>query len=73
MFDYLGLIYGAAIGDAIGIATRWMTEDECNFYYPDRNLTYKDILVDENRVWWRQGDWTSNTDHMVSRLVLNLT
>ncbi|ESO91419.1 hypothetical protein LOTGIDRAFT_228841 [Lottia gigantea] len=60
-----GLLYGAAIGDALGIATRWMTEDECSFYYPDRYISYKDIIVDENRVWWRQGDWTANMDHMI--------
>ncbi|KAL1416128.1 hypothetical protein MTO96_006399 [Rhipicephalus appendiculatus] len=28
-----GLLYGAAIGDAIGVATEFMTVDECAFYY----------------------------------------
>ncbi|XP_050413834.1 uncharacterized protein LOC126828227 [Patella vulgata] len=61
----IGMIYGAAIGDAIGISTRWMGPDECSFYYPNPNITYKDIIVGENRVWWRQGDWTCNVDHMI--------
>ncbi|KAK3101046.1 hypothetical protein FSP39_000557 [Pinctada imbricata] len=61
----VGLLYGAAIGDAIGLATRGMSADECRFHYDEDFITYKDVVQDERRVRWRQGDWTSNFDLMV--------
>ena len=64
---YPGLIYGAAIGDAIGVSCRWMSDDECSFHYScDEDLIYSKIVQDEHRVLWRQGDWTSNFDMFVS-------
>ena len=70
-FTFAGMIYGAAVGDAIGLATRWMHPDECKFYYEKKDLNYSSILQDEHRVHWKQGDWTSNFDNMVG-LRLNL-
>ncbi|KAL4226821.1 hypothetical protein ACF0H5_014799 [Mactra antiquata] len=61
----LGLIYGAAIGDAVGIATCCMCYDECKFHYNTDIIHYADIIQDEVRVRWKQGDWTSNFDTMV--------
>nr|KAG5711364.1 hypothetical protein BaRGS_006061 [Batillaria attramentaria] len=58
----LGLIYGAAIGDVVGLATRWMSPDECAFHYNAESLNFGDIVQDQYRVPWRQGDWTSNFD-----------
>ena len=60
-----GLIYGAAIGDALGISTCCMTADECKFHYSQEGLQYKDIVKDEIRVRWKQGDWTGNFDTFV--------
>lgn len=61
-----GLIYGAAIGDAIGVACRWMSADECAFHYGnDEEFMYDKIVRDEHRVLWRQGSWTSNFDQLV--------
>ena len=62
------MIYGAAIGDAIGIATRWMSKDECDFYYSHENIDYSEIVQDEHRVRWRKGDWTGNFDLFVRLL-----
>lgn len=59
-----GLLYGAAIGDAIGVATEFMTVDECAFYYDTQCLEYTSIRRDEHRVQWKQGDWTCNADQM---------
>lgn len=59
-----GLLYGAAIGDAIGLATEFMTADECAFYYDPQCLEYASIRRDEHRVRWKQGDWTCNADQM---------
>lgn len=61
----IGLLYGAAIGDALGLATRGMSRDECSFYYNQDDLDYSQILQDKHRVLWRAGDWTSNFDSMV--------
>ncbi|KAL3852157.1 hypothetical protein ACJMK2_015835 [Sinanodonta woodiana] len=61
----LGLLYGAAIGDAICLATRCMNPDECSFYYSKDKIKYSDIRQDQCRIRWQQGDWTSNFDMMV--------
>lgn len=58
----IGLIYGAAIGDAIGLATTCMSADECQFHYEKDSIEYTDIVQDEIRVRWSRGDWTSNFD-----------
>lgn len=58
-------MYGAAIGDAIGVGTEFMSADECAFYYDVENLDYKSIKIDEHRVKWERGDWTCNADQMV--------
>lgn len=58
----LGLIYGAAVGDIVGMATRWMSPDECAFHYNSEIISFTDIVQDQHRVPWRQGDWTSNFD-----------
>lgn len=61
----LGLLYGAAVGDAVGLATCCMSVDECRFHYNSDIITYSDIVQDELRVRWKQGDWTSNFDTMM--------
>ncbi|XP_061178913.1 uncharacterized protein LOC133187526 [Saccostrea echinata] len=61
----IGLLYGAAIGDALGLATRGMSRDECSFYYDTDDIDYTQILQDRQRVLWRAGDWTSNFDSML--------
>ncbi|CAH1777245.1 unnamed protein product [Owenia fusiformis] len=61
----VGLIYGAAIGDAIGIATEFMSRDECLFHYDVNSLKYTDIVRDQHRVHWKQGDWTGDFDQCV--------
>ncbi|XP_060078498.1 uncharacterized protein LOC132557984 [Ylistrum balloti] len=64
----IGLIYGAAIGDAVGLATRGMSVDEAAFHYNSTEIQYSDIVVDSHRVRWRPGDWTSNFDLFVLAL-----
>lgn len=71
MLWFSGLIYGAAIGDALGVATCCMTADECQFHYSTDNILYRDIVRDEVRVRWKQGDWTSNFDTLVNAFSLS--
>lgn len=61
----IGLIYGAAIGDAIGLATCCMQQDEINFHYRTDMITFSDVVADQLRVRWKPADWTSNFDTMV--------
>lgn len=61
----IGLLYGSVIGDALGVATEFLSPDECRFHYDELNLSYGDIIRDEHRVHWSKGDWTSNSDQMV--------
>ena len=66
MFVYTGLIYGVIVGDAVGIATSQMDQDECLFHYGrDKTLEYDVIIRDEHRVQWRPGDWTVHGDMSV--------
>ncbi|XP_072027621.1 uncharacterized protein [Amphiura filiformis] len=64
MDKIVGLVYGAAIGDALGLATMNMTRDECNFYYDEESLNYADIITDKHRLHWVKGDWTTAFDQM---------
>nr|XP_006823529.1 PREDICTED: uncharacterized protein LOC100377592 [Saccoglossus kowalevskii] len=64
MDKIVGLIYGAAIGDAIGISTEHMTRDECRFHYDIDKLDYQSITQDKHRVRWQKGDWTVDFDQM---------
>ncbi|XP_067936096.1 uncharacterized protein [Watersipora subatra] len=60
----VGLIYGAAIGDALALATEQLSVDECLFHYKPLTLCYDDIIRDEHRTHWKKGDWTTAFDQM---------
>ena len=54
-----GIIYGAALGDAIGLATEFMSKEEAAKFYPSPlNFSFADIVHDEHRDRWVRGDWT---------------
>ena len=65
-FSRPGLLYGAAIGDALGLSTAQMSADECCFHYDEGALSYQDIIIDKYRLQWEKGDWTTAFDQMVS-------
>ena len=61
-----GVIFGQAIGDAIGLATEYMTKKQVEQNYPNINLfNFDDIIQDYHRSTWKKGDWTDDTDQMI--------
>lgn len=66
LFDRLkGTIYGQAIGDALGLGTEGMTDEDMAWKYPHGIKHYSDIFQDRHRKRWKIGDWTDDTDIML--------
>merc|ERR1711998_829131 len=61
-----GLIWGAALGDAVGLATEFMKKTEAAEAYPDPSkLSPAGRIQDKHRSRWVPGDWTDDTDQLV--------
>lgn len=60
-----GTIYGQAIGDALGLGTEFMNDDEMALKYPNGLTYYHEIFQDRHRRRWEIGDWTDDTDMML--------
>ncbi|KXS18703.1 ADP-ribosylglycohydrolase [Gonapodya prolifera JEL478] len=63
----LGTLFGAALGDAIGIYTEFLPKHQANTDYPARSF---DLVAktppyrkDTHRAPHRPGNWTDDTDH----------
>ena len=68
-----GTIYGQAIGDALGLGTEGMTDEDMAWKYPNGISHYRDIFQDRHRKRWKIGDWTDDTDMMlcIANAVIN--
>ena len=60
-----GAIYGQAIGDALGLGTEFMTDEDISLNYPQGLKHYSEIIQDRHRSRWRKGDWTDDTEMML--------
>ena len=60
-----GTIYGQAIGDALGLGTEFMDDDDMAWKYPKGLTYYHEIFQDSHRRRWDVGDWTDDTDMML--------
>jgi len=69
-----GVIFGQAIGDALGFGTEFFSKREVAFTYPEGLADYSQIRffsqitkrfeqLDDWR--WQPGDWTDDTDLML--------
>ena len=56
---------GQAVGDALGLATEFMTKEEIAIHYPNGIKDYNDIYQDEHRLRWSKGSWTDDTDQFL--------
>ena len=60
-----GVLFGQAIGDALGLGTEFMTKQEVNRFYPNGLTDYDQIIQDYHRKRWMKGDWTDDTEMML--------
>lgn len=60
-----GVIFGQAIGDALGLGTEFMSRKEVLRNYPEGLAGYGQIVQDCHRCRWRPGEWTDDTDMML--------
>jgi ADP-ribosylglycohydrolase len=60
----LGVIYGNALGDAIGLSTEFMSKEGALFNY-DLPIDFNSFVDDRHRSKWIPGDWTDDTDQMI--------
>lgn len=62
---FLGIIFGQAVGDALGLSTEFMSKQEVDQFYPNGIGDYSQIVQDDHRRRWQRGDWTDDTDMML--------
>jgi len=68
-----GVIFGHAIGDALGLGTEFLSKQQVRIYYPNRLEDLEQIKRDAHRRRWAVGDWTDDTDQMLCILDSLLT
>ena len=56
-----GLVFGQAIGDALGLTTEFMSREEVKYHYPHGVDLYSDMVRDAHRGRWVPGEWTDDT------------
>lgn len=62
---FMGIIFGQAVGDALGLGTEFMSRQEVVQNYPKGISDYSQIVQDEHRRRWQRGGWTDDTDMML--------
>lgn len=63
-----GCVYGAALGDAVGLATEFLSKQQVGEHYSaeqDWTPGQEGMFCDTHRMGFPRGDWTDDTDQMV--------
>jgi ADP-ribosylglycohydrolase len=59
-----GLLFGQAVGDAVGLGTEFMGRARVRDKYPEGTRAYAHIFRDAHRKRWTRWDWTDDTEQM---------
>ncbi len=60
-----GVIFGQAVGDALGLGTEFLTKRKVTSYYPLGLTNFDQFVIDAHREKWQPGEWTDDTDQML--------
>lgn len=60
-----GVLFGHAVGDALGLGARFLTRAEMRHHYPKGLRSYADIALLDHLRLWRRGDWTDATGQLL--------
>ncbi len=60
-----GLIFGQAIGDALGLGTEFLTKQAIGTLYPNGYDHYSQMVQDKHRKRWKIGAWTDDTEQFL--------
>jgi ADP-ribosylglycohydrolase/Leucine-rich repeat (LRR) protein len=60
-----GLIFGKALGDAVGLCSEFLMHAQASYTCPTDELDPMQMHRDRHRVRWLQGDWTDDTDQAI--------
>jgi len=61
----LGCIYGNALGDALGLATEFLTKQQTKSIYGDGPIPFPYFKRNGHNSRWDAGDWTDDTDQLI--------
>ena len=60
-----GVVFGHAVGDAMGLGTEFLSKKEVQACYPGGLHFLDQIRRDSHRSRWKSGSWTDDTDQML--------